>query len=430
MSDSKRARLKQWLESGEARLHPLTFPQRELWEASAVPVADPANHICCVIKIQGALTESDYVSAVRHVVERQEVLRLSFLPGKEGPLQMVRRTGEPSLRFRELSGARAETVEELTQETFLQPFDLVQGPLYRIGIVRTSAHEHVMATAIHHSIADGWTFGVFLRDLCGSYLHAMLGEKEPIPAVPLSYTAWGAAERAVWTPAEMEKRSAWWKKALSGTGRLWNSAETSPRLERTVVTLSAEVAKAARELTRRHGVTLYSTLLTAFQIALARFTGKSDFIIGTPVANRGKAAAQETMGSFSSNVPVRAQVDSARPFADSLRAVHGSAMDSFAHAMPFAELAQAVGEAPAPGYHPVYQVRFALQNHPVPDMSVPGFSAQLRMRSTGTSRFDLGCEITEHGEMMEVIWLYRLAQFSLPQIQELDRLFQMTLAEA
>ena len=286
-----------------------------------------------------------------------------------------------------------------------------------------------MALAIHHAIADGWTLGVFLQDLCGGYLHGMLGEKEPIPAVPLSYTAWGAAERALWSPAELESRSAWWKTALAGAGRLWNSAEAPPRLERTRVTLNAQAAKAARELTRRYGVTLYSTLLTAFQIALARFTGKSDFTIGTPVANRGKAAAQETMGSFSSNVPVRARVDCALPFADSLRAVHGSAIDAFAHAMPFAELARALGETPAPGYHPVYQVRFALQNHPVPDMSVPGFSAQLRMRSTGTARFDLGCEITEQGEIMEVVWLYRLAQFSLSEIQELDRLFQTTLAE-
>ena len=58
MPADQRARLKQWLESGEARLHPLTFPQRELWEASPVPVEDNANHICCLIEVHGLLTEA------------------------------------------------------------------------------------------------------------------------------------------------------------------------------------------------------------------------------------------------------------------------------------------------------------------------------------------------------------------------------------
>src|SRR4029453_13735671 len=100
MPDDKRARLKQWLASGEASLHPLTFPQRELWEASAAPVGDPANHICCLIYVRGLIMQQNCETALRRVVERQEVLRLSFLPGKEQPLQMVRRNSEINLEFR------------------------------------------------------------------------------------------------------------------------------------------------------------------------------------------------------------------------------------------------------------------------------------------------------------------------------------------
>ncbi|RYD77287.1 MAG: condensation domain protein, partial [Verrucomicrobiaceae bacterium] len=114
MSADKRARLKQWLESGEARLHPLTFPQREIWEASPAPVADMTNHICCLINVQGPITAADCRAAVERVVERQEVLRLSFLPGKAQPLQMIRKSGEANIHFRELSAAQAqpEAVEE------------------------------------------------------------------------------------------------------------------------------------------------------------------------------------------------------------------------------------------------------------------------------------------------------------------------------
>ena len=91
MPVDQRVRLKQWLESGEAQLHPLTFPQRELWETSPVAVEDSANHICCLIEVRGPLRERDCRVAIRRVVDRQEVLRLSLLPGKERPLQMVRK---------------------------------------------------------------------------------------------------------------------------------------------------------------------------------------------------------------------------------------------------------------------------------------------------------------------------------------------------
>ena len=92
--------------------------------------------------------------------------------------------------------------------------------------------------------------------------------------------------------------------------------------------------------------------------------------------------------------------------------------------MPFAELVRAIGERPSPKHNPIFEVRFALQNHPVPDVEIRGLSLKLRMRSTGTPRFDLGCEITEQGDALEVVWLFRENLFSQPEIEELGRLFR------
>src|SRR5882724_11771072 len=134
MPVDQRVRLKQWLETGEAQLHPLTFQQRELWETSPVAVEDSANHICCLIEVRGPLTERDCRVAIQRVVDRQEVLRLSFLPGKERSLQMIRKSCGINFDFRELASAdtRPEAIEESAAEIFRTPFDLLQGPLYRI----------------------------------------------------------------------------------------------------------------------------------------------------------------------------------------------------------------------------------------------------------------------------------------------------------
>jgi hypothetical protein len=436
MSGDKRTLLKQWLANGKANLQPLTFPQRELWEASPVSVTDSANHICCLIQLRGVIAQQACEAALQRVVERQEVLRLSFLPGKDRPVQMIRQSSEANFRFRELSSAqgREEAVEELAKVIFSEPFDAVRGPLYRVDILRRSADEHVLVFAIHHAIADGWSLGVFVEDLCMAYVQGLMGLREGLPPVPLTYSAWGAAERSFWQPAELERRAAFWKPNLAGSPRLWNSLEgpetASGAPHRLVSLIPVDLANAAQELARVTCATLFSTLLTAFQVALFRWTGEGDVLVGTPVANRTRQSARETMGYFAGIVPLRGQVDADRQFSDSVSAMHQATVNSFANAMPFAELVTALGELPAPGHNPVFEVRFALQNHPVPDIALHGLSARLRMRSTGTARFHLGCEITVMVDALEVVWLFRPSLFPLAEIENLSYLFQAVLAEA
>ena len=194
MPQDNRARLKQWLESGEIRLHPLTFTQRELWETSPVPPADASNNICAIIHVRGLLTPQGSEAALQKVVDRQEVFGLSFLPGKSKgqSMQMIRKSGKPALVFHDLPAAQRspEAIEELAAEIFEEPLDLVQGPLYRAHVFRRSADDHVLVFAIHHAIADGWTLGVFVQDLFTAYLQGVRGVNAALPPVPLSYSEW------------------------------------------------------------------------------------------------------------------------------------------------------------------------------------------------------------------------------------------------
>jgi non-ribosomal peptide synthetase component F len=134
------------------------------------------------------------------------------------------------------------------------------------------------------------------------------------------------------------------------------------------------------------------------------------------------------MGYYAGIVPLRGQIDRARVASDHLRASHQQTVDSFANAMPFVELVRALGEKSEQGYNPLFEVRFALQNHPMPDISLPNLSAHLSMRSTGTARFHLACEMTEEDEGLEIAWLFRENLFSRRDIEGLDGIFQRVLA--
>jgi hypothetical protein len=439
MSQDPRALFKSWLKSGEARLQPLSFPQRELWENSPVPVADPANHICGVIEIKGPITPEQCEVALQRVIDRQEALRITFLPGKERPLQMIRATGTAVLGVRELGPG--EDLEELMLETYRQPFDVLRGPLYRVQMIRRGHNDHVLAFSFHHAIGDGWSLGIFVQDLCTAYIMGltglrktvavgMMGLKNALPPVAQTYTEWSTAERAIWQPAELAKRADFWKTKLAGSSRIWSDAPELTPLQRWVSAIPSDLVQGIRALAVSHGTTIFSTMLAAFQITLWKWTDKEDILVGTPVANRNKEAVRETMGYFAGVVPLRGQVDPSQSFSEHLNVVAESTLDSFANAIPYAELAAAVGEIRRHGEHSIFDVRFALQNHPVPDVNLPRISTKLRMRSTGTARFDLACELTETGTELEVVWLFKLNRFSEPDIVELNDLFLSVLKNA
>ena len=418
----KRALFKQWLSSGAASLHPLTFPQRELWEASPIPVADVSHHICCLIVLRGLVSRGAWDMASQMVMARHEVLRLSILPGREQPVQLVRQVFPPNTSFRELSASECsdEAIDAIATEEFNKPFDLLQGPLYRLQLMRRSSDEYLAALTIHHAIADGWSLGVFVKELCADYAQSVLGAGAPLPPPALSYTAWGAAERAAWTPAKLEHCATFWRAKLEGRPRLWDTP--SGQVERWITQIPLETADAARELARVSGATLFSTLLAVFQIALARWTGQPDTVVGSPVANRASQAAREIIGYCANTVPLRTRVDPDRVFADALRETHDTTVECFANAMPFAELVRAVGD-------PAYEVRFAMQNHPMPDVVLHGFSAKLKMRSSGTARFQIGCEIFVVPGGLEVLWMFRSALIPKSEVETLECLFT-TLLEA
>src|SRR4029077_1944943 len=173
------------------------------------------------------------------------------------------------------SDAAPDAIEELALQTFYEPFDLIQGPLYRVEVLRRAPDDQVMVFAIHHAIADGWTLGVFVQDLCAAYVQQRLATPNGLPPAPTSYSAWGTAERAFWQTAQLEPRVAFWRSRLTGIRRLWSMPDESnivlvPR--RLVSELPAEITGSGRELARRSGATLFSTLLAAFQVTLSRWT--------------------------------------------------------------------------------------------------------------------------------------------------------------
>jgi len=426
MTTDSRAKLKSWLESGAASLHKLTYPQRELWEAAALDARDAANSICCTMRLRGILTEEAARQALYRVVERHEVMRLSILPGKAGPLQLVRKSGELAIEFRDLAAGDTDAEKAF----FAQPFDLVVGPLYRILVLRIAPDDHLILFAMHHAIGDGWSWGIFAQDLVVAYLSFTIGDDRPLPALPQSYTQWGAVDSAYWSPGLLQERGAYWRPKLKGLPRLWNETISGRDFIRRTTVLPATFAAKVRKLAIRHGATLYSALLAGFQVAFSRWAGTDEVVVGSPVANRRGPATGEIMGSFASMLPIRYRIERRASFDEHLRSSHRETTQCLSHAMPFVELVALSDETREPGFNPLYEVRFALQNQPVPHITAPGFEAELTVKWTGTPRFQIACEITEIDDALEIVWSANARLFAAEDIGRLARHFEAALERA
>jgi Condensation domain len=147
---------------------------------------------------------------------------------------------------------------------------MVQGPLYRVKVLQRSADDQLLVLCIHHAIADGWSLGTFVRDLCEAHARGKMGVTGGLTAPRLTYSAWGAVERGFWQPEIIGQRLPFWQSCLVGGQRLWTTPVSPQAMEnplrKWVSRVSAELGRASREFARSQGATLFTVLLTAFRI--------------------------------------------------------------------------------------------------------------------------------------------------------------------
>ena len=242
---------------------------------------------------------------------------------------MIRQSGEANFRFRELTPSEAsrEAIEELAQEIFQRAIrSACRGRSTGSKCCGAAPDDHVLVFAIHHAIADGWTLGVFVQDLCVAYVAGAARPamkrcplcRKPIPRG--ARRSGRSGSRPNWSRGSRFGNRI--SRAAAGFGmRSKGRRRPSGRLERWVPIFPPNWPMPRGNWPAGTGATLFSTLLTAFQVGLSRWTGAHDILVGTPVANRTKQAARETMGYFRRHrAAARSASSASRPFSDSLRA--------------------------------------------------------------------------------------------------------------
>ena len=316
-----------------------------------------------------------------------------------------------------------------------QPFDLGRAPLVRATVFKLGAEEHVLLLNLHHIAFDGWSWGVFAKELTVLYTAFLNGKPSPLPELSIQYADFAVWQRA-WLQGEvLQAQLEYWKERLRGSLPVLDlpTDHVRPGLQTfngsTVsLMLSPKLTEGLKTLSRREGVTLFVTLLAAFQVLLQRYTGQEDLLVGTPIANRNRAEIEGLIGLFMNTLVMRSDLSGDPTFRELLGRVQETALSAYAHQdLPFEELVEELNPPRDMGRSPIFQVLLSLLNTPMQPLQLPGLALHRMKADSGTSKFDLSLYAIEVPEGLRCVFEYNTSLFDADRIERMGGHFKVLL---
>ena len=409
----------------------LSFAQERMWFLQQLQPDSHAYHMPEAVELEGPLEADALEAALRWLLERHPVLRITLSAEEGRPLPRVRPPPARVLERESLDDVpevRTHLMARLRQEAD-RPFDLEQGPLYRFWLWRLGSEHHVLLLALHHLLVDGLSLNVLLRELGEAYAALRQGQTPALPPVHLDNADVAAWQRTPAFQTREEAQLAYWRRQLAGAPTVLNLPTDKPRPPvlgdaggaTSRLRLPPALAQALHGLCRQHQVTPFMVLYAAFAALLHRYSGQEDLCVGAPVAGRAHPATEEVVGLFVNTVVLRSRLSPTTPFDALLSQVRATALEAFAHQeVPFERLIAHLGVERGPSYTPFFQTAFTW-NRSGPSLAeaLPQLSTRsLRLPTTAT-KVDLALIVHEEGPALEVEAEYSAELFEAATVQRL-----------
>jgi amino acid adenylation domain-containing protein len=351
---------------------PLSFAQQRLWFLDQLEPSTSSYNIFDTLTFTGPLDTTALASALNEIVRRHEVLRTCFETLSGQPVQIVSASLSLSLPVIDLSELEsieqeAEVSRHSTAEA-QRPFNLSRCPLLRATLLRLSNEHHLLLLTMHHIISDGWSLGIFNTELQTLYAAYAAGQQSPLPELSVQYADFALWQRE-WLRGEvLEEQLSYWKRQLAGApavlelpvDRARPAVQTSKGASQTRA-LPRGLSESLKSYSQREGVTLFMTLVSGFKALLYRYTGQSEIVIGTPIANRTRAELEGLIGFFVNTLVLRTRMEAEESFSGLVKRVREVALGAYAHQdVPFEKLVMELQPERDMSRNPMFQVTFQL----------------------------------------------------------------------
>ena len=420
---------------------PLSLAQQRLWFLCELDAsASQASHISAALRLSGQLARTALEQAFISLITRHESLRTHFAQDDGVPYQVITDdSGGFTLGWHDLravDAVDARLSDELTASMHA-PFELGRGPLLRAEIWQLGEDEHVLLITMHHLVTDGWSLGVFVRELAAGYAAACERRTLALPPLPIQYADYAIWQREEYGGDALDRQLTFWRNLLAGapdgvelpTDRP-RPAVQSHRGGSVSIALPESLTQDLRAFAARAGVTPYMVLLAAWALWLARRSGQDDIVVGAPVAGRTRREIEGLIGFFVNTLALRVRLPQDQTVADLLAQVKEMTLSAFAHqAVPFEQVVDAVRPARSLGRSPLFQTMLALNNTPSSgELSLPGLSLSPYATPHTTTHFELSLALSDGGGALSGAIEYASDLFDADTVRRFAQEWQYLLA--
>ncbi|HWK11078.1 MAG TPA: SDR family NAD(P)-dependent oxidoreductase, partial [Vicinamibacterales bacterium] len=421
---------------------PLSYAQQRLWFLDRLEPGSTAYNIPIAFWIRGPLDVGALESSLATIVSRHETLRTRF-PEIDGlPALIVDANASVRLERIDLNGTAEADRERIAREyasaDAQRPFNLADGPLLRVTLLAFDRGTHALLVTFHHIIADGWSLGVFSRELSAAYAAATAGVGAALPALPMQYAEYAAWQRRSLEGERLQSELAYWTDALDAVplvialpaDRPRPAVQTSRGTHRSF-SLPSDVVARLQEMSRREGATPFMTLLAAFETLLHRYSTQDEFLVSTAVANRDRPETEPMIGCLINVLLMRADATGDPTFAEMVGRVRESALQAFAHQqLPFEKLVEALHPDRDLGYNPLAQVMFVYLPEAPARLSLGDLDVRAFDVDDAATPYDLQLHLWPAGDRLEGVLHYSTDLFDSATIDRMVSQFGVLLKAA
>jgi amino acid adenylation domain-containing protein/FkbH-like protein/non-ribosomal peptide synthase protein (TIGR01720 family)/FkbM family methyltransferase len=428
----------------EPQTFPLSFAQQRLWVLAQLEPDSSFYNMFKAVRLHGHLDIEILESSLNEIISRHEILRTTFIAVEGTPVQVIAPHATMKLSVVDLQGLsgshQSEQLQLLATQDQLQPFDLTKGLLLRVTLVQLKSESYALLLTMHHIIGDGWSMGVFIKELSNLYRGFLVGEPSPLPELPIQYTDFTIWQRQWLQEKALQNPINYWKQQLAAAPPLLELPTDRPRPSVQTFRgwcfsfqVDAKLTASLKELSQKSGTTLFMTLMAAYATLLFRYSGQEDILLGTPIASRNHQDVEGLIGFFVNTLVMRTRLEGNPSFSQLLMQVRSTCMDAYANQdVPFEQIVEALQIERSLSHSPLFQVMFALQNAPLEELEAPELGIAPLHLDNVNAKFDLTLQMwetnTDEGNSLQGFWQYNTDLFDEDRIVRMTGHFQTLLA--
>src|SRR5579864_7603526 len=421
---------------------PLSWAQKRLWFLDRLQPGSDFYNVVLACELHGDLNVPVLERSLREIIRRHGALRTRFVVEDGEPVQKVEDSVEFGLQLLSLSNQESaanprKQAQEIIQQEVSRPFDLGSPPLLRGVLIRLGEREHILALSIHHIVVDEWSMGIMQQEMALLYAAYVQGQESPLQEMPFQYadyTLW----QVQWLPGEVFVRQIeYWKKQLAGMPEVLELPTDKPRPaipqhrgSTEAVTIDREYWEKLKLFGRQEGASVFMTVLAVYQVLLSRYSGQTDFGVGTPITNRRHMRMEGMVGFCVNTLIMRADLRGEPTFREVLRRVRKATLEAFDHQdLPLEKLVEEFSPERQFSGSPLFQVTFTFMEGKAVPLELPGVEMRPMSPEITTSKYDLALLVVD-GEIPILAFNYDTGLFEADTIQQMLQHFGRLLATA